>query len=187
MDPGFNDDEVGTEDALVAALLEIHRGQQRRAPGGASESAYARVLSHFEKRGRRLRGERLVTDELLDRLFSSAKAIEPALPQQEVAIAGPIGAVAAGRFVLRNPSPVPQQVGFAVGAGLDGGWQPALRFSPERPALAANGACVVRVEADLGQASSPVSVTIPVECRTGGRRARLWLVVEAFDARGGAR
>src|SRR4051812_25737013 len=110
MDSDFNDDEVGTEDAVVTALIEVHRRQQRRAVSETNDSAYARVLSHFEKRGHRLRGERLVTGELLDRIFSSARAVGPEAPQQELAIAGPIGERAAGRFVVRNASDEAQQV-----------------------------------------------------------------------------
>jgi hypothetical protein len=179
MDSGFNEDD-GAEDAVVSALVEIHRQRQRRERRESGDSAYARVLSHFEKRGQRLRGERLVTGELLDRIFSSARSVGPEAPQQEVAIAGPVGSVAVGRFVVRNQSKGAATVSFAVGDALDGPGTPALRFSPERPVLGPGEAITARVEADLGGLRPGVSVTVPVECRTGAQRARLWVVVEAF-------
>jgi hypothetical protein len=185
MDFDADRDRRGEEDAFVAALIELHRRKQRAARGASEGGAYARVLQHFETRGQRLRGERLITEELLERLVSSARVLGAAPVQQEIAIAGPVGGIAAGRFRVTNPSSEHVAGDFVVGDPLEGGWRPHLRFTPAQARLDPGGGCLVKVEAALGDAPGPAAVVLPIECRAGGRRDRIWLAITAFDAREG--
>ena len=179
-------DRGATEDAVVAALVELYRKRERARQGGGrpggqgAPGTYTRVLQHFEKRGQRLRGERLVTEELLGRLVGAARALPPMKAQQELSITGPLGGVAAGRFRIVNDAPVPVTLEMVVGEPIDGGFRPPLTFEMSRPGLQPGEACLVRVCADLAGLSQPAACEVAVECRAGGRRDRLWLRVSAF-------
>jgi hypothetical protein len=180
-------DHVGTEDAVVAALLELHRHKQRERQPSGKTSSYARVLEHFEKRGQRLRGERLVTEELLGRLVGAARRLPPAQVHHALEIAGPVSGTAVGRFRVTNRSSEQVRVDLVVGEPLEGEMRPAITFDPAVPLLAPGQTCLVRVAADLGATSSPATSVLPVEARCGGRRDRLWLTVAAFDGGGNER
>jgi len=174
MKPGYDE---GSEDTLLAAFVELHRKQRR---GAEDDSAYGRVLRHFERRGNRLRGERLITAELIEKAFRNVAAL-PACIQQELEITGPLGASASGRFRIENRTLEALTVEWVYGAAQE----PAvpvvsLRFEPPRPCLAPGEACTVRVIADLSRWKVPARATIPVEYRADGRRDRLWLIIDGF-------
>jgi hypothetical protein len=177
-DPWNSDGE--REESLMAALVELRRRKersQRRSEGGV----YQRVVSHFERRGNRLRGERLLTEELIGNLLRGARSLPPAPVQEELIIDGPLGGTAAGRFRVVNAGPSAARVEPVVGEA-DSGEQPSIRFDPANPVLAPGEACIVRVSVDLAGWRTPRTVTVPVECRAGAHRRRLWLVVTASPA-----
>jgi hypothetical protein len=186
---GFETDRnhAGTEDAVVAALLELHRKKQRAQRPTGKGGGYVRVLEHFEKRGQRLRGERLVTEELLGRLVDAARSLPPPAVQQALEIAGPIGGVALGRFRITNRSAEHTRVDLVVGEPLEGPSPAGITFDPAKPTLAPGETRLVRITVDLETTPAATSSVLPVEARGGGRRDRLWLTVTAFDPRMGER
>lgn len=174
------------ESALLAALVELHRKKERAARKADGESPYARVLDHFERRGKRLAGERLVTEEMIGRTFESVRSLPPPPVQQELEITGPLGASASGRFRVQNRTERAARVEWVVGEPLEGP-SAALSFEPPWLELGAGEAAMVRVTADLRGWAEPGSCTLAVECRAGGRRDRLWLTVSAFERQPGRR
>jgi hypothetical protein len=170
------------ENALLAALVELHRRKAKQARSGPADNPYARVLEHFERRGQRLHGERLVTEELIGHAFAAARTLPTAALQQELEIIGAVGATASGRFRVQNRSDAAARIEWVVGEPLEGA-VPVLRFDPPALELAAGGVAMVRVTADLSTCRAAQSCCIAVECRAGGRRDRLWLTVTAFDPR----
>lgn len=168
------------EAALLAALVELHRKKHRKR-SASSDGPYAQVLEHFEQRGKRLRGERLVTEDLIARTLESTRALPAPSAQQELEIVGRVGTSAAGRFRVENRAPRTVRVEFAVGEALSGA-APGLRFDPPSLELATGASALVRVEADLSAWRKARSSTVPVECRAEGRRDRLWLTITAFAA-----
>jgi hypothetical protein len=173
-----------SENVLLAALVELHRKKQRNAQRTTGDSAYTRVLEHFEKRGKRLRGEMLLTEELVERSLGGARAMPAQETQQELEIVGPVGDTASGRFRVQNRASHPARIELVVGEPLAGP-TPTLSFEPAQLELHPGATALVRVVADLRVFREPGSCTVPVECRAGGRRDRLWLIVTAFarDAR----
>ncbi|MFI5308069.1 MAG: hypothetical protein ACHQ53_11985 [Polyangiales bacterium] len=180
--PESSDSDGEQEGSLLAALVELHRKKQRNARRAAGENAYARVLEHFDQRGKRLRGELLLTEELIERSLGDASKLPPQT-QQELEIVGPVGDTASGRFRVHNRTTHPALVEIVVGEPLSGP-TPVLSFEPKNVELAAGAAALVRVMADLRVFREPGSCTVPVECRAGGRRDRLWLIVTAFSRNG---
>ena len=175
------DDQRGVrqdEDGLLAALVALHR--QKQAPQRRPGTNSGRIIEHFERRGQRLHGERLVTSELVDSLVNGARALPTAPVQQELRIVGPAGGVAAGRFRVTNRSS--ERAGFelVVGPPLDGGAALPTTFEPQRGVLDAGGTLLVRVETRVGGAGGGAPRTLPVECRWRGGADRLWLVVSAL-------
>jgi hypothetical protein len=166
------------ENALLAALVELHRKKQHNTRRASGDGAYARVLEHFERRGKRLRGELLLTEELIERSFGDARKLPPPPAQQELEIVGPMGGTASGRFRVHNRTSHVARVEIVEGEPL-GGSPPPLRFEPGSVEIEAGAAALVRVVADLRAFREPGSCTIPVECRAGFRRDRLWLIVTA--------
>jgi hypothetical protein len=180
-------DGLDDEDAMVGTLLAIHRRRQERArradPGGAA----ARILGHFERRGQRLRGERLVTAELIERLFQGGKALPVRRVQQELEVVGVPGGTAAGRVRVANRGSERARFDLVVGEPLRGQARPRVTFDPGHAELAAGETVLVRVEAHLGGWRAGDSVTLPVECRWAGGSDRLWLVISIPGAGARAR
>src|SRR3954468_19641807 len=115
MATSFGSRDSDAEDALLATLVEVHRRKQRGDIAADGGDARARIVAHFARRGQRLRGERLVTAELIDRLFSASEALPPRRNQQEVRIAGRAGGTAAGRLRVSNRSSTPARFELVVG------------------------------------------------------------------------
>jgi hypothetical protein len=168
------------ENALVAALVEMHRARRQRSRDHGSTRE--RILSHFERRGERLRGEKLVTAELIERLFEGSVSLKPRRAQQELEIRGVAGTSAAGRIRVANRSQARASFDLVIGNAVEGERSPEVRFEPADGALGPGEACLVRVEAALAGWSSGERVTIPVECRWPTGADRLWLVVTASAA-----
>ena len=168
----------GAEDAMVATLLEFHR-RKRQATNQDPRGAHGRILDHFDRRGQRLRGERLITSELIERLFGARAALPSPRPQQELEIWGPAGATAAGRVRLTNRSHAKASFDLVVGEPDQGTRPSAIRFEPARGALEANETVLVRVEASLIGWEPGQRATLPVECRWREGTDRVWLVIAA--------
>src|SRR4029079_6376233 len=136
---------------------------------------------HFEQRGERLRGERLVTGELIERLFDGATALPAARVQQELAIVGPPGGVAAGRVRITNRSSEHARFDIVIGEPVENGEpvedrnRPPTVFDAMSKVLAPGESLLVRVEANLAEWGSGMSTTIPIECRWKYGCDRLWL------------
>ncbi len=179
---GSGGESAGEEDALLAALLRIHRTkrQRQREREGAPNASYERILGHFAQRGDRLRGEKLVTAELIERLFEAGRVIPARRVQQELNIVGGAGSRAAGRLRLANRSATRARFEFVVGDPLEGGSPPRVVFEPHGGELDPGETRLVRVEADLGGWREGDAMTIPVECRWDKGRDRLWLDVSAL-------
>jgi hypothetical protein len=182
--PRADDDEEvrETEDAMLAALVRLHRRNQERGRPAAGGAPYQRILDHFDRRAQRLRGERVVTAELMERLFDGARGLGKGGAQQELIITGPPGGRAAGRLRVRNHSGRRARfdlvVGEAVvGAAIEGGAAPAIRFEDGGGELDPGQARLLRVEADLAAMPAGGRVVVPVECRWDCGWDRLWLVV----------
>lgn len=167
------------QNALFAALLELHRSKQQRARKHEGDSAYGRVLDHFERRGKRLAGERVVIEQLLGSALRGEQALPPPV-HQELVISGALGGSASGRFRVHNRHARAVRVELVTGEPLEG-TAPALRFEPPSFDLAPGAAALVRVVADLGAVRTASTCTVPVECRIEGSHDRLWLVIEAHD------
>jgi hypothetical protein len=176
---------LADEDAIVAALVSMHDDRRRQADA-VDKSAYERILEHFERRGERLRGERIATAEFLERVFREADSLPSPCPQQELEIFGPIGGKAAGRFRLANPTGDAVRVELVVGEPLEGGLVPSIEFAPDQVELPPEGVTYVRAAVALDGWTSPKTMTIPIECRARTSRSRLWLVVHGIgdDGRG---
>ena len=173
------------QSGLFAALIELHRKKQQNRRR-ATDSEYARVLDHFERRAERLHEERLLTAELVGGAFEAVRSLPRPAAQQELEIIGPLGGTAAGRFRVRNRSHAPVVVECVAGEALSAP-SPSIHFEPSSCELAAGASALIRVAADLVVFRAAGSCTVPVECRSGHRRDRLWLVVTAVDERGGLR
>ena len=187
MPSAFGSDSSEAEDALLSALLQIHRSKQRELSKSDPGGAYGRILEHFTKRGERLRGERLVTAELIERLVEGGKALPRRAVQQELELAAAAGSTAAGRFRVTNRSATGERFELVAGGALDGVRRPALAFEPAGGLLAAGESALVRVEARLTGWRAGESSTVPVECRWPSGRDRLWLVLTASPDPGPAR
>ena len=183
----FGGRRLDDEDAMLAALLELHRRKQERARPRDLGSNYERILKHFERRGERLRGERLITAELTERLLRGTATLPPPRLQQEMEITGTPGQTAAGRVRITNRSSVQAQFEIVIGRPLDGSECPSIDFEPRRSELGPGESCLLRVAVNLAGWKSGRSVTIPVECRWGAGFDRLWLVVSIPSAQGRAR
>ena len=179
MSSAFGSDSSEEEDALLSALLRIHRSKQRQLSKSDPAGAYGRILEHFTKRGERLRGEKLMTGELIERLLEGRKALPPRAVHQELELAATAGSTAAGRFRVTNRSATGARFELVVGDALDGGRRPTIAFEPAAGVLAAGESALVRVEARLTGWRAGESSTIPVECRWPSGRDRLWLVFAA--------
>jgi hypothetical protein len=166
---------------MLAGLVALHRRNQEETRASRPASSYRRILEHFEARGQRLRGERLVTAELMERLVEATRAVAPRRVQQELQILGPSGGVAAGRFRITNRWD--RRAAFALVAGDPAeGSRPAVAFQAGALALDPGETRVVRVEARLDGLVPGSAVTVPVECRWDAGCDRLWLVVIAGPA-----
>jgi hypothetical protein len=168
--------ENGEEEALLAALLAMHRRRQARARPRKG-STYARLLDYFERRGQRLRGERLATSELLERLVPQGPPLRRI--QQELALVGAPGTQAAGRFRVTNRSAAPARFDLVVGEPLEGEARPDVRFEPRHGCLEPGESSLVRVEASLAGLSAGQRITLPLECRWRTGFDRLWLILGA--------
>jgi hypothetical protein len=175
----FGSEGSDAEDALLAAFVEVHRRKQQRAVGAAGGDARARIVAHFERRGQRLRGERLVTAELIDRLFTAGETLPARRNQQEIRIEGRAGGPAAGRLRVTNRSAAPARFELVVGDLIEGERRPELRFAPASGALAPGASQLVRVEAVLAGWRAGDRATLPVECRWRDGSDRAWLIVSA--------
>jgi hypothetical protein len=184
----FHDREAegSDEDSALAALLALHRKKQLRARADVGRSPYGQVLEHFERRGKRLAGERFVTEQLIGRVFEGTRALTPPRVQQELEISGPLGGRAAGRFRVANRTEQMVNVELVVGEA-EHGRAPKLRFDPPLLELAPHSAAIVRVTVDLSDWTEACSTEVVVECRARGRRDQLWLTVTAFPAEEPAR
>jgi hypothetical protein len=179
----FDLDRAGQdeEDMMLAALLALHRRKQKKARRDP-RSDYERVLQGFEARGQRLRGERLMISELVERLFEGSRSLPVRKLQQELEITGPAGAAAAGRFGVTNRSAGRERFELVAGEPMEDGPRPQLVFEPAAGELEPGERLRVRVEAGLQGFEAGASVTVPVECRWRYGRDRLWLVVSARPA-----
>jgi hypothetical protein len=185
---GFETDRRSSdqEDALLAALLQLHRRRTSERARSAPASSYGRILEHFERRGQRLAGERLITSQIVERLFESTRALPSKGVQQELEIVGRAGGSAAGRFRVTNRSAATATFAFVVGEPAGGSERAPLTFDPPAGELAPGATALVRVEADLRGWRPAETVTLPVECRWPGGRDRLWLVVSSSPPPNGA-
>src|SRR5688572_9104568 len=172
------------EDAAVAALVLLHRRRQERARKHSGGSEYQRVVAHFERRAQRLRGERLATAELVERLLGARDALPPPSLQRELELRGPARGTAAGRLRLRNASALSRGFELSVGEPLAGARMPEVRLDPQRGTLAPNGECWCRVEVSLPELAAGSAVTLPIHCHWEGGRERIWLVVRADGSAG---
>lgn len=175
------------EDAMLALLVELHRRNQQPPRGARAPGARERIVEHFERRGQRLRGERLVTSELIERLFQGGAALPPSRPQQEIALEGPAGGRAAGRLRVTNRSGETARFDLVVGEPVQGGRTARLpvHFESAHGVLAPGASVLVRVEADLAGWREGDRATLPAECRWSAGADRAWLVVVAQPRAGG--
>jgi hypothetical protein len=176
----FGAGNTDAESAMVAALVEAHRSRQRRSSERDPAGTRERVLGHFERRGQRLRGENLVTNEIVARLFEGSRALAPARVQQELEIRGEAGRSAAGRFRVTNRARTRASFELVIGEPLEGERRPSVRLEPRAGALAPGESCLVRIEASLSELSAGDRTTLPLECRWPNGADRLWLVVDAL-------
>jgi hypothetical protein len=175
------------EDALVASLVALHRERRGKATPAAAGSEHQRVVAHFERRSERLRGEKLVTGEIVDQLLGASAALAERPVHRELELRGAAGASAAGRFRIRNRAIVPSAFELAVGEAISGPTPRAVRLEPGRQLLAPGETAWVRVEVSLAGFAPGERATLPVHCRWDGGWERLWLVAEAEPELGGAR
>jgi len=171
--------DADDEDAIVAAMVAMHRqkqGKRDRSVGG-----YARVVGHFERRGERLRAERLVTEELMSRLLAGARELPPPSEHREMVLVGCAGRAAAGRLRVANRTGEGAPFELVSGEPVDGALRPALTFEPAKGLLDPGETRLVRVEASLAGFAPGDSVTVPVELRFRTGFDRIWLVVRAED------
>ena len=178
----FDERENEMEDALLASLLVMHRREQARERERVNGNPYQRVVEHFEQRGERLRGERLMTAELVDRLLLGTEHLPRHRPlHRELVLRGPRAGVAAGRVRIRNESSETRTFELSVGDPVSGKGRPRVRLEPERGALAGGESVWVRISAELTDDSGD-SVTLPVHCRWPTGYDRVWLVLEVERA-----
>lgn len=168
-----------TEDAILATLVALHRKKVTRARASSGESAYQRVVEHFSRRGQRLRGERLVTAEMLERLVSAARRLPSAPAQQELAVRGPAGGVAAARLRIVNRTGRPERAELVIGEPEGAHPSSLVVVTPQRFGLESGAAVVVRIAVHLDGWREGDTLTLPIECRRDGRRDRIWVVVSA--------
>jgi hypothetical protein len=175
--------EADREDAAVAALVLLHR-RQERAAGRKRGSEYEQLVAHFERRGERLSGERLVTQELVQRLLGASSALKATERHRELELHGRPGRVAAGRLRVRNRSSRRATFELTVGDPVPGGRDAELRLDPRRGVLEERESILVRIEASLERFAPGESVTLPIHCRWETGLDRIWLVVCADGGEG---
>lgn len=167
-----NDDEQ----ALLEALLLLHRKKtQSAAPEGGSQN-FSRVVEHFEHRSRRLEREKRTTQQLLGYLTPGGDI--PTVPKPGVLeIAGRLGAHAVGHVRLVNESEGPVSMFWVVGSPLSGTTPPPVRVTPNPIELASGQSGFAEISADLSNLRQAGSITLPLECRSVARLERLQLVI----------
>lgn len=175
---GIDTPDSEQEDTAVAALLLLHRRRQK-ATNKTKGSEYQRVVSHFERRGERMRGERLVTEELVQRLLGASALLGPRPVQRELEVLGPAGGIAAGRLRVRNPSPLCRVFELSIGDSVSGTFVPEVRVDPQQGTLAEGESAWLRIEVSLDGIAPGASATLPIECRWETGIDRIWLVVTA--------
>ena len=169
-------DPSDAEAALFSALVYL---QRQRTTQDQSPSRQ-RLSEHLAERARRLNRERLLTEELLQRIADNP-ALLPRRVQRELQIAGAPGGTAAGRFDVRNRSGEPARFELVFGSPMDGEPSLPVRFEPASAELAVGEARRVRVVADLSRLGPGRSLTLPVECRWPTGSDRLWLIVSTEE------
>jgi hypothetical protein len=174
----LNGDGSEEEDALLSAILYLHRQKQRRALRAQPNSRHARVLDHFQSRARRLQEERLATEEVLERVHEGGRSLPPARPQQELVLSGVARAISAGRLRIRNRSERVADFELCAGDPIEGTRSVPVAFEPARGTLEKGGTLLVRVAADLARCRPGDRLTVPIECRWRTGRDRIWLVIE---------
>jgi len=174
-----NGDGSEAEAAMLSAFLYLHRQKQNRAERAQPNPRYARVLDHFQTRARRLQDERVVTEEVIERVLEGGKRLPPRPAQQELELVGVAGGTAAGRVRIRNRSERLADFELCIGQAVAGAVPVAIECQPPRGALAAGDTALVRVAADLGRFRAGDSVTVPIECRWRTGHDYLWLVIRA--------
>ena len=174
------------EDALVATLVALHR-QRRGKATQAAGGEHQRVVAHFERRSERLRGEKLVTSEIVEQLLGASAALAERPVHRELELRGAAGGSAAGRFRIRNLATVPNGFELVVGDAISGPTPREVRLEPGRLLLAPGETAWVRVEVSLAGFAQGERVTLPLHCRWDGGWERLWLVAATEPELGGAR
>jgi hypothetical protein len=182
MKVGIEQDGSDREDAIVAALVVMHRRREEQARARSASSEYQRAVSQFERQGERLRGERLVTRELVGRLLGANQVLKRAEVQRELEIRGPRGGVAVGRIRIRNAAERARAFELSVGAPASGGVAPVISLEPARGTLAPGGVAFLRVEAQLRTLPMGEPVSLPLHCHWDAGLERIWLVVRAEPA-----
>lgn len=167
------------EEALLEALLLLHRKKtQAVAPRGAGEK-FSRVVEHFEHRARRLEREKRTTQQLLGYMTPRGD-IPPVVAKPGVLeIVGKLGAHAVGHVRLVNESEDPVSMFWVVGLPLSRTAAPPVRFTPNPIQLASGQSGFVEISADLSNLREASSITLPLECRSVARLERLQLIIRA--------
>jgi hypothetical protein len=178
MKVGIEQDGCDREDAIVAALVLMHR-RREEAQARATGSEYQRVVSQFERQGERLRGERLAARELVGRMLGTHQVLKRAEVQQELEMRGPRGGVAVGRIRIRNAAERARAFELSIGEPLSGGAAPVISLEPPRGRLPPGGTALLRVEAQLRMVAMAEPVTLPLHCHWDAGLERIWLVVRA--------
>jgi hypothetical protein len=169
------------EDAVVGALLLIHRENEARARKRRGEPADP--AAELRRRAQRLREERARTEEAVERLLAGARAL-PAQPvHQELELVGSPHGVAAGRVRIRNRSDSRARFELVYAELSEAGPRVKLDFEPQASELEPGEARLVRVRADLAEFRAGDCVSVPVECRWAFGRDRLWLSIRAEGTR----
>lgn len=172
-----DDAEREDESALVTALVTLHRQKARQAVRGRGGNSFSEVVEHFERRSRRLAGERHTTEELIGRVLDGAARLPPRPAAGVLEVTGKLGSKTSACVRVVNASEQAAEVSWVVGAALSGEASPPLTFQPPSQTLAAGQSGIVEIGVDLSSYAGSAEVTIPLECRTADRRDRLQLVI----------
>ncbi len=171
-------EQKNAEDGVVAALLSLHRKKQARLRTQAGDDQQTSVLEHLDARAERLHREHLATERFLEQTLGAARKNAVRHVHQELALSVAPGGTAAGRFRVTNSTPRPAHFELVLGDATPESPRVTVSLSPPRGDLGVNESRVVRVSVKATGGAAGDSVTVPVECRAGVSRERIWLEVE---------
>jgi len=161
--------------ARLSAVIERRRAQEALARGRQPPDSLRRRLEQHE---RFLARHQSLAGALLRSVHGDG-ALAPPPMQNALALCGPPGERAVGRFRLVNGEAVSRTARFLLGVCEDGRPPPPVTFDPPTAELPSGARLRVRIAVDLSSLAAGEHFEFPVEVATEGTLSELvWVSVD---------